>query len=82
MSQTILDDKEIVKVLTPIERLYKLRTDYYIELLQEIDKLRSKRIILIQNYKQNVYDIDKQIEIENIKDKKRMKAEVLEVKNG
>lgn len=68
MSQTILtSDESTIKVQTPIERLYKLRTDYYIELLQEMDRLRTKRITLIQNYKQNVYDIDKQIEIEKHK---------------
>jgi hypothetical protein len=74
MSQTILDKDTIIKVLTPIERLQKLRMDYYIELLTKIDNLRNKRISLIQNYKQNVYDIDKQIEIEKQREKNRLKT--------
>lgn len=62
MTQMTIDGKE----LTQEQRLYKLRMQYYVELLHEINILRSRRIELIKSYKNTVYDIDEQL--------KRLKA--------
>ena len=71
MTQSVLDSDTIVKIQTPIERLRALRMDYYIELLNEMTTLRNKRIELIRNYKFTITDIDKQIEIEKFREKKK-----------
>lgn len=63
ITQLILSGNE-AKIETPIERLLRARKDYFIELLQEIDNCRNKRIDLIKSYKNTVYDIDKNIQRE------------------
>ena len=65
MTQFTLDGKE----LTPKDRLMMLRMEYYTELLAEMTILRNKRIELIKSYKNEVYEIDKQLQKLKSKDK-------------
>jgi len=60
MIQTILNENGC-KEETTIERLYRLRTEYYLELMQEMCDLRQKRIELITNFKSNIVSIDDSI---------------------
>ena len=76
MKQTILSD-DGCKEESTIERLYRLRMDYFIELLNEINNLREKRIELIKNYKNEVYSIDLNITREIQKSKSKDNREKL-----
>ena len=57
MIQYTLDNKE----LSPLKKLQNLRLEYYLQLLNEMDTLRRRRIDLIRTYKNTVYDLDREI---------------------
>lgn len=67
--QTILsNDKAVIE--TPIMRLYRLREEYYNALIEQLDTYKYRRIELINDYRNTVKDIDKQIEIEKNREKR------------
>jgi hypothetical protein len=64
MTQSIIDGDRI-KVETPIERLYRVRQEYYLEIRKELKALDIRRNELVRSYTATVrdldYDIDKQL---------------------
>ena len=71
--QTILDGEKL-KVETKLERLYRLRLQYYEEYCNDIANYRAYTKQKVMEYKNIVKDIDKQIDIEKWKIKKAQKV--------
>lgn len=60
--EVVVKMQERLTIKDELEYQYHIRMRYYKELLQEIEKLKNRQLYLIEQYKKNVYMIDKEIE--------------------
>lgn len=67
--QTILRNNDAI-IETKLERLQRLRYQYYIEYCNDINNYKNYTRQKITEYKNIVKDIDKEIEIEKHREKK------------
>ena len=72
MTQNILTENGC-KEETTLERLYRVRLQYFTELLNDMDTLRKRRIDLIISYKMTIFEIDKEIKREELRMKSKSK---------